>query len=426
LRRAWVHDVVLVEMERDVGGNARSGRNEVSAYPWGAHYVPALTAESVHAAELFEDLGIITGRDAAGRPIYDEFALCADPRERLYIDGAWQEDLLPDGGVTPDDRRQYREFFAAMDGYRAARGADGRKAFAIPLDLSSQDEQFRKLDRLSMAEFMRAHGWDSAPLLWYVEYCCRDDYGTNPGEVSAWAGVHYFAARDSRTGGDDTSQPVLAWPEGNGYIVARIKMLLAPPVCSALAWRVRPQADGVAVDIYEPVRDRSRRIEARAAILAVPHFVADRLLGRDTEPSHSYAPWMVANVTVGRMPEGLGTPLCWDNVIYGSRSLGYVVATHQSLEQVPRRTVLTYYWPLSDTPPADARRATLARPLGEWQAMVTGELLRVHPELQGAIERVDVWLWGHGMIRPTQGYIWGAARAAACVQAPPISSRIPT
>src|SRR5260370_28286772 len=88
-----------------------------------------------------------------------------------------------------------------MDGYRAARGADGRKAFAIPLDLSSQDEQFRKLDRLSMAEFMRAHGWDSAPLLWYVEYCCRDDYGTNPGEVSAWAGVHYFAARDSRAGG---------------------------------------------------------------------------------------------------------------------------------------------------------------------------------------------------------------------------------
>ncbi len=36
------------------------------------------------------------------------------------------------------------------------------------------------------------------------------------------------------------------------------------------------------------------------------------------------------------------------------------------------------------------------------------------------MERIDVWLWGHGMIRPTPGTIWGPARAAACVQAPPV------
>jgi hypothetical protein len=129
---------------------------------------------------------------------------------------------------------------------------------------------------------------------------------------------------------------------------------------------------------------------------------------------------MVANVTVGRMPAGEGTPLCWDNVIFASRSLGYVVATHQSLAQVPRRTVLTYYWPLCDQPPADARREAIARPLASWQAMVTDELLDVHPELEGAIERVDVWLWGHGMIRPTPGYIWGEARQQACRHAPPV------
>ena len=67
--------------------------------PGGAHYVPLLTADSVHAAALFTDLGIITGRDAAGLPIYDPFALCTDPRERaVSATGAWQEDLLPDEG----------------------------------------------------------------------------------------------------------------------------------------------------------------------------------------------------------------------------------------------------------------------------------------------------------------------------------------
>ncbi len=166
---------------------------------------------------------------------------------------------------------------------------------------------------------------------------------------------------------------------------------------------------------------------ARAAVLAAPRFVADRLLGRRPDPARSYAPWMVANVTLCRLPSGRGAPLCWDNVIYGSRSLGYVVATHQSLEQVPRRTVLTYYWPLSDQPPAEARRIALARALPDWQAMVMAELLAVHPELEGAVERVDVWLWGHGMVRPTPGSICGRGPAPphACTRRR-CSSPIPT
>ena len=420
LRRAGVDGVRIVELEADLGGNAASGGSEVSRYPWGAHYVPLLTAESVHAAALFTELGIITGRDAAGLPIYDPFALCADPRERLFRNGAWQEDLLPDEGVSQADRAQYAAFFAAMDSFRAARGADGRKAFAIPVDESSADERFRVLDRISMADWMTMRGWDSEPLLWYVDYGCRDDYGTAIADVSAWAGIHYHAARDGRAGDGAGSQAVLTWPDGNGHIIRGMQAIAGPALCSGLAWRVQPGPGSVAVDVYEPGRNASRRVVARAAVLATPRFIAARLLGRAPDPAQSYAPWMVANVTVGRMPGGRGAPLCWDNVIYGSRSLGYVVATHQALLQVQRRTVLTYYWPLCDQSPEDARRAALARDLSEWQAMVLAELLAVHPELEGMVERIDVWLWGHGMIRPTPGAIWGAQRAAACVHAPPV------
>ena len=420
LRRMGLDGVRIVELEADVGGNAASGRNDVSAYPWGAHYVPLLTAESVHAAALFTDLGIITGRDAAGLPIYDPFALCADPRERLFRNGAWREDLLPDEGVSEADRTQYTAFFAAMDTFRAARGTDGRKAFAIPIERSSADDQFRALDRISMADWMRARGLNSAPLLWYVDYGCRDDYGTAMTDVSAWAGIHYYASRDGRAGDGVSPQTVLTWPAGNGHIINGMKAMLEPALCSALAWRVQPTSDGVAVDVFEPSRDASRRIVARAVVLAVPRFVANRLLGRAPDPAQSYAPWMVANVTVGRMPAGRGAPLCWDNVVYGSRSLGYVVATHQSTQQVQRRTVLTYYWPLCDQSPDEARRDASKRTLSEWQAMVLDELLAVHPELHGAVESIDVWLWGHGMIRPTPGTIWGAARMASRAHAPPV------
>ncbi len=410
----------LVELEREVGGNASSGRNAVSAFPWGAHYVPRLTRESVHTAALFEELGIITGRGANGDPIYNEFYLCADPRERLYAYGRWQEDLLPSIGVTPEDQRQYDAFFAAMDEFRSRRGADGHKAFAIPMEFSSIDPGLLALDRISMAEWMRARGWTAQPLTWYVDYCCRDDYGAHSTEISAWAGIHYFAARDGKAAEDDTPT-VLTWPEGNGWIVGQLKHSLADHLrCVSPAWRVTTLADGVAVDVFDPVANRSHRLLARAVILAVPHFVADVLLSRVPDEARSYSPWMVANVTTSKMPAGIGMRLCWDNVVYDSRSLGYVVATHQTLRQVPARTVLTYYWPLCDLPPADARREALARSLPEWQAMVLDELLRVHPELRGAIESVDVWLWGHGMIRPTPGYIWGPARAAARAQTAPV------
>ncbi len=416
LRRLGI-EATLLELEPEIGGNAAWGVNAVSAYPWGAHYVPALTDESVHAAELFEEIGIITGRTASGDPVYNEFFQCADPHERLFLLGRWQEDLVPRLGASADDRRQYAAFFRAMDAYRTARGSDGRRAFVIPVELSSADERFRALDQVNMQAWMRAQGWNSELLHWFVDYCCRDDFGAHSAETSAWAGIHYFASRD-RGGQEDP--PVLTWPQGNGYIVQQLQRRLAGSITTGVvAWRVRGETGGVSVNVFDPARGATTRISAKAAVLATPRFVADRLLGT-SENTFVYSPWMVANITLDALPGGAGVPLAWDNVIYGSPSLGYVVANHQSLERVQLHTVLTYYWPLCDEAPDAARRTAAARPLEAWQAMVLDELLRVHPELQGAVRSVDVRVWGHGMVRPTPGTMWGAARAAAGVQRPPV------
>ncbi len=127
LQARGLADVTLLELEREVGGNAASGANAVSAYPWGAHYVPLLTREATHAQALFEALGIITGRAADGDPVYNEFYLCADPRERLYALGRWQDDLLPQLGVSDADRAPVRGFFAAMAAFRARAAPTGAR-----------------------------------------------------------------------------------------------------------------------------------------------------------------------------------------------------------------------------------------------------------------------------------------------------------
>lgn len=89
----------------------------------------------------------------------------------------------------PRDLDQYKRFGDLVSRYHHYRGRNGRKAFAIPMAYSNCDKELLKLDHISMSDFLRQEGLDSRPLHWYVDYCCRDDYGTSHTQVSAWAGM---------------------------------------------------------------------------------------------------------------------------------------------------------------------------------------------------------------------------------------------
>ena len=423
LKKAGVNNFILLELEQETGGNASSGKNEISAYPWGAHYVPLLTEESTAAKRLFKDLGIITGTDGKGLPIYNEYYLCADPHERLYIYGHWQEGMVPVIGITPEEKSQYQKFFALMEKYKVAKGSDGKKAFAIPVDFSSQDAEWLALDNLTMEEWMNRNGFTSERLKWYVNYCCRDDFGTTSLETSAWAGIHYFAARTGKAA-NAGSQDVVTWPEGNGWLAHKLREPLAENITAqSLVYRVAEKNNKVIIDYWDYQHQKSHRLEAKAVLMATPQFINERLIAAASVPkveTFSYAPWVVANISLDQLPQGKGASLSWDNMIYNSNLLGYVVATHQITQMRPLQTVLTYYWPLSHAAPVDARHEALSRSYQDWQNIFLQELLAVHPELEGHIERVDLWIWGHAMVRPTKGFIWGQARREALEQHPPI------
>lgn len=419
LHKSGFTDFVLLELENEVGGNSSYGENSVSAYPWGAHYVPLLTEEATSARELFSDLGIIKGYEN-GLPIYDEYALSADPNDRLFMMGRWQEGLVPQVGASEQDHKQYKEFFTHTEQLRGAKGSDGRKIFAIPVDKSSTDKKWRKLDKISMAEYLKQNGWDSKYLHWYVNYCCRDDYGANMEDVSAWAGLHYFASRSGKAANADVGS-VVTFPEGNGWLVKQLKKQLAAYIKpKSLAFKVSKTKNGAEIEYWDIESNTTTKINAESVIFATPRFIAERLhkTSMNVVDFH-YSPWVIANVTVSKLPQGKGVPLSWDNVIYDSELLGYVNATNQNLNHIQRETVLTYYYPLSNLPPKEAREQAIKRSYEQWRDIVLTELLRIHPELQGQVKSLDVWLWGHGMIRPSPDFIWGETRQAALEQSAP-------
>ena len=419
LAKSGFRDFEILELETDAGGNSRWGANEVSAYPWGAHYLPVPSSESTAVRELLEEMGMVHDLGPDGDPIYDPRHLCHAPQERLFIDGRWQEGIsareLLGTAPAPGDQAMLAEFEQQVRRYQDYRDARGRRAFALPMALSSDDPDLVALDRISMLEYFDRAGWTSERLRWYVDYCCRDDYGCLLETTSAWAAWHYFCSRDEEV-------EYLTWPEGNGRIVRHIVERLERHLHSGmLVYRIRLTADpatsetsaeGVDVDVLDTRTNSSVRIRARQVIYALPRFTATHVLAGYELPgidAFSYAPWMVANLTVDRLPEGAA----WDNVIYDSLSLGYVVATHQNLRVAPGPSVLTYYMPLAVPNPEVARRWMLERSWDDWVSIILGDLAPAHVGLESLVTQIDVMLWGHAMIRPVPGFLWGEPRRRA-------------
>ena len=123
LQKRGFRDFILLEMNDQAGGNARSGENEVSAYPWAAHYVPVPGPKAVYVRELFEELGVLRGG------VWNERFLCFSPQERLFLYGKWQEGIEPAIGLTRKDRQQFQRLADSFGAFRASGG------FSIPMEL---------------------------------------------------------------------------------------------------------------------------------------------------------------------------------------------------------------------------------------------------------------------------------------------------
>ena len=264
-----------------------------------------------------------------GLPLYNEYYLCFDPKERLYINNYWQEGVIPREGLEAKDLKQIEQFLSMMNDFKHRIGNDGKPAFTIPVDRSSSDPLFRQLDMLTMDEFLAQNNLTSPYLRWYVNYCCADDYGSGLAETSAWAGIHYFASRKG-TAANAPSDAVLTWPEGNYWLVRELRKNIEKNIATkSLAYHIDLSEKDPAVLIFDATTNSSKKISAKAIVIATPQFIAKRLL-TDVKRSidysaFTYSPWMVSNVTLDSpLNEKHGEGLCWDNVIYGSDALGYV------------------------------------------------------------------------------------------------------
>jgi monoamine oxidase len=425
LQRAGIHDIAVFELDDTAGGNSRGHSLGGQPCPLGAHYLPLPGPHAHEVAAWLEEIGV--RRTLHGRPVYDERHLCHSPQERLWIDGQWVDGLLPPAERGSATHEQYRRFAARVHAVQRDLG------FAIPTWRVPFDAEHRRLDAMRFADWLDGEGLTDAQLRWYLDYCCHDDYGAGARHVSAWAGLHYFASRhgfDAPGDGDEPHDAVLTWSDGNAWLVRHLAAGLDDRLHAAAAvWRVAEGRHGVELDVWRAPTGRRERWMAQHVVLAVPLFLAARLLDpappalREAAALLPQAPWLVANLQLGRaLTDKPGAAPSWDNVLYAPSSvdagaagesalrrgaLGYVDAAHQRLAAQPgATTVLTAYWALGGDSAADsanARRLLLDDSAERWAQRVVVDLARAHPDLPHKLQRVDLTRYGHAMAVPAPG-----------------------
>ena len=412
LRLKGLDDFALLELEDETGGNSRGGAVNGIACPLGAHYLPVPSDDAPEVQDLLEEFGL--RKRVAGRWEYDERHLCHSPQERLFFKGAWQNGLLPVQGVGADTLAQYQKF---ADLVAAAQMA---AHWAIPASNMPFAPVQQALSATPFIAYLDQNGLTDPHLRWYLDYCCRDDYGAGITTVSAWAGIHYFASRHGfHAPGRDDNEPggLLTWPEGNAWLTRR----LAAPIKDRLftGWivlRIAVLKHGVEVDAFNPAIQATHRWLAERCINALPVFIAARVVDnppdflRQAAAATRYAPWLVANIHIkAPLQDRPGPAPSWDNLIYGEddgengkrpngAGLGYVDAMHQSLLPVPGATVLTHYRALGDVP--NGRKLLMDTPWAHWRDVILADLARAHPDIASKTTRIDITRYGHAMAVP--------------------------
>jgi predicted NAD/FAD-dependent oxidoreductase len=449
-----VDDVQLLELEDSIGGNARGHRIAGLPCPLGAHYLPLPTPEAREVNEWLHEIGLLRMQAGQSRP--DERHLAHSPQERLFYQGEWIEGLLPPAAAGSAAMQQYQAFAALVAGAQRGSARHGtalspqrgglappgsntrrvsnasgvsmsngtnpssatgsaNRAFALPAHRSVWTAESAVLDAQTFATWLQAQGLNEPQLLTYLDYCCRDDYGAGIYTVSAWAGLHYFASRHGfQPGGSGSGErereAVFTWPEGNAWLTNKLAAPLAGRIHTGRTTiAVREERQGVSVLAFDEAQGRAEAWSAHTVVLAVPLFVARRLL--QTPPAAlqeaaaliHYAPWLVANLQLeGPLSEQAGAPPAWDNVIHGSAGLGYVNTQHQSLRPDAASAgpqLITAYQALPTTELA----ALLQADWQPWAERVLQDISVAHPDVRQRLQRIDLMRWGHAMAIPTPG-----------------------
>ena len=358
LTAAWLcrdHDVVVLEKEPLPGGHAQATTLGGIPCSVGTAYV----GRGDDAGRLAAELGLPSFPVASWDGTADN--------------GAFTPDTWGDGLEDLPYPRAVREQFAAC-----------RRDF---LALDPFDERYQQT---ALAPLLAPYGAEVRR--WWDAYC-PSNWGGSSEDVAASLALDILRW----WAGPDRSDTRVTWPGGVGALARRLAADFAaarPDGVVSGATVLSLSRAGHGVEVTSLVDDRVAGIRAKAAIVALPKFVAMRIVGglpvdqREAMERIRYAPYCVVNVRADRPVPRLG----YDTWCPGRSFTDCIVADWVGTAPgLAPGEVLTCYVPL----PEDRRESLLdddhCRALA---AAVADDLHAAFPE--GVITPVEAHLYRRG------------------------------
>ena len=402
---------VLLDLDAEVGGNAKSGKNQYSAYPFGAHYLPIPDGNNKPLIDFLKNNNIIESFNDHRLPIYKESYLCFSPENRLLENHFWYEGLI--GKASQKEQLELNIFNKLITDYKNLK-INEEFVFQIPTKNLNYTDDIIHLDNITFETFLLSNNIQSKKLHWYFNYCCLDDFGQGYNKISAFAGLHYFCSRRG-VGANCDQNSILTWPEGNNKLVACLKENIKNNIqTNKLVRQVELINDMCHTYITDTINNTTELFISKHVIMATPIFIRNKILPTyQIQHTPEHQPWLVANITLKNFIDYNGYPKCWDNVIYNHPTLGYIDAQHQNINQHNEVEVYTLYKTLDFDTPANVRKIYYAKSDEDIKNEIIKDWLSIFPDSSENILEIDCNLNAHGMCSPGINYLLSESRTLA-------------
>jgi hypothetical protein len=275
--------VTLVEQAEEIGGNAKSAKWGSIDYSIGAAYFTR-PDEGDPLETLYREIGVL---DRAVQVPKGE-ALWSGKLVEGFWGGATQSGAAVDSTKSVADtlRRVYDDRYPDIPWTKQTAGWS--------------KSQFERMDRLPFSTYLEQL---EAPthVRQFCEYYCWSSFGGSATEISSYAALNFITAEF----GD-----ILALPGGNAGVARALADALrakgASLVTHHFVGAVKQGDDGVEVVALDG--DVVRRFPARSCVVALPRFIAGRIVegfGDDRRALVAQMKWrayVVANVLLSKRP----------------------------------------------------------------------------------------------------------------------------
>ncbi|WP_044201805.1 NAD(P)-binding protein [Flammeovirga sp. OC4] len=383
-------DFLLFELSDRFGGSSSSEVHGTTIFAQGAHYdmtyPEKFGAEALH---LLEELNIIEKKGAFYEFKDKEFIISESFLNTTKYKGEYYNEVLLPSEETSKFYELIKPYYSKI---------------TLPTRLSSEDT--KSLNEINFKAWLMNQDIElTEQLVRGLNYHLIDDFGAGIEQVSAFAGIAYYAVRPEFGECCTTFSP----PEGNYYFVNKLMEQIPTTKLQKghLVTSIQKKGDQFEVSAID-VKDKKNKVYYADEVIYAGQKHSLKYILKDHQPPLQHleqAPWMVVNLI---LKKGNSIPFgAWQNEDLSNETefMGFVDSTTQTLKE---DRVLTAYYCFSSS---DKHQLTKVSEYRNKIAVQTCRNISSFFELKeeefiSQIEKVYINLMGHAMPIPVPHYLF--------------------